>query len=162
MLAYAEETNISIIMIFMFLAWVDWTMYCPCYPSISAHICTCFATYTVPVAYCKEDAAPHWTLVSFFFDAPPKTNMAGWKLHHLKMYFRLKHGDFPTSHGFNSPGPSIDTCEICHWGSHLGLIKVDLGIDLRCVRSPCSDLVLDFWKRFVCFMGQLVTAWVWI
>ena len=31
---------------------------------------------------------------------PPKTNMTGWKIHHLKlkMYFLLKTGDFPVSH----------------------------------------------------------------
>lgn len=41
MLAYVEEVNIryiSIIMFLMFLALVAWKMYCPGYPSISAHV----------------------------------------------------------------------------------------------------------------------------
>ena len=46
----------------------------------------------------------------FFTNTPRKTNMTGWNIHRLKMYFLLNHGNFPACYvSFHRPKPGWES-----------------------------------------------------
>ena len=93
----------------------------------------------------------HWKI--------PKTNIWQWKIHHLKMYFPLKHWDFPMSCSF-SGGVTWRLCSCCwaevrscSWfGDVGGKVHIQRGVEVfsRGTNSFKTFKILGIWIWFWC------------